>query len=363
MYVKVPQDTIAAHQKHPTAQLTPAPRPGPAPTTAGVSKMQATTKMFLTVLVLHIGRTSGDLCCTACPFALALGGLPVRKRTRPAPACVPSSSPSAVSLCTTRPQNCTLAASPAAGAAAAAGRDLQSTTLPTVALPPIAAFLPAADSVSIMPLNQFLAEAGLPSWDELGLPPISELLKPVGGPQGAKLPSPAQIAAQANSVFNDVMNQLLPSQVKGVLKFTGLASGGLRTVNATAVAKSLNITLPPALANARLPINATVAFLKLLQVPGTQSSVFAAMVNATNNLQAAWNQPIVLPPLALPKGVQVPSLDQLVAAISKAVQLANATSPKNSQLPTLQQTVSVLSAINSALTKVQAATGGATASG
>ena len=222
---------------------------------------------------------------------------------------------------------------------------------------------PNPDSVSIMPLNQFLAEAGLPSWDELGLPPISELLKPVGGPQGAKLPSPAQIAAQANSVFNDVMNQLLPSQVKGVLKFTGLASGGLRTVNATAVAKSLNITLPPALANARLPINATVAFLKLLQVPGTQSSVFAAMVNATNNLQAAWNQPIVLPPLALPKGVQVPSLDQLVAAISKAVQLANATSPKNSQLPTLQQTVSVLSAINSALTKVQAATGGATASG
>lgn len=233
-------------------------------------------------------------------------------------------------------------------------RELHGASLPSVALPSISAFLPNPSTVAVMPLNEFLARAGLPTWDELGLPPVSELLKPAGGPQGARLPSPAQIAARANEVLSDVSAQLLPPQARALLRLSRAAGGGLKTVNASALAAGLNVSVPPALARVRLPVNTTAAVLKALKVPGTQSSLFAAAVRATSSIQAAWNSPITLPPLGLPKGLHGPSLDQLVVAVSRAAQLAGAL-PKGSELPTLGQVLTVLGALNSALAKAQRA--------
>lgn len=107
-----------------------------------------------------------------------------------------------------------------AGAASARStRELQQNFKPAkLDLPPIQAFLPDSNIVAVVNVNKILKNAGLPSWEELGLPPISELMKPVGAPRNVmdKLPSKADVAKMANETLTQVVNELLPPELKAL---------------------------------------------------------------------------------------------------------------------------------------------------
>jgi hypothetical protein len=117
----------------------------------------------------------------------------------------------------------------------------------------------------MMPLNELLAKTGLPQWDELGLPPIQELMKPVGPPRSAsgKLPSRADVAKLANDTLVQVVNELLPPELKA------LASVQLPRMRLDKVLPNIKLpalpdklppladllkALPPVDPNARLPV-------------------------------------------------------------------------------------------------------------
>jgi hypothetical protein len=203
------------------------------------------------------------------------------------------------------------------GGAAASSRSLEAVTLPTLALPALSEFLPPADMVKMMPLSDFLTKAGLPQWDELGLPPLSELLKPVGGPEGAKLPSMAQISNEANTVFQQVLATSLPPELQSLTKVAGAPK-----INVTAAAKALNAT-------------AVTALINSLGLPGVNSASLAALQSV---VQADWNNPIAIP--SLPAGV-MPSYTDIYKAAATTYRVANALNKIKSQT-TLQRTKTVI---------------------
>lgn len=209
-------------------------------------------------------------------------------------------------------------------AATNTGRALRAATLPALALPPITAFLPPIEDVGIDSMSSFMTRTGLPSWEELGLPPISELMKPVGGPEGAQLPSPAEIYAQASAVADQVIVNQLPkallptyklAKALGLVRLPGADKNG--AVNVTA------IPLP------KIPkgLPTLASLLAALRVPGMNATATvlrqASRLDSTA-LAAQWDKPIALPPLALPDNL--PSFQQVLQTAKLAQTLMSAAS-------------------------------------
>lgn len=230
---------------------------------------------------------------------------------------------------------------PPGGGAARPGsaRQLQQALhMPQLDLPPIAEFLPPIDSTNLMPLDVFLNKTGLPSWDELGLPPLSALMRPVGTPQSifSHMPSRAEIAQMANDTMNQVLQELLPPELK-------------------------------ALASVQLPKLQSAAFEKLLPQLKKLPELPADMPKLADLLKA-------LPPLDssnLPnipglsklnlKGLKLPPAGEVMKAVEAAGQLVGNNKPAN--LPSLQEVLNIVNTIGQSLgqTVVAPEPGGASA--
>jgi hypothetical protein len=275
--------------------------------------------------------------------------------------------------------------SPVAGAAASASggaRELQAFTLPSVALPSLSAFVPELGDVKLLSVNEFLTKAGLPTWEQLGLPPLATLMKPIGGPTGLKLPSMAEVTTQANTVFRDVLTQLLPAPLQGLAKIdiakvfpklnattaaraeVGAAIAAathvnstlnaLRRLNATAAAvNKVNARLPKFMQQKPLPTlpalpSGLPAFSTLLADIGFNATALSSLNAAA--IASKWNQPITLPSLKLPANATLPSLEQVLGAATKVSTLVSAL-PNNSDGSgtSLAELLALAKALNSVL--------------
>jgi hypothetical protein len=281
---------------------------------------------------------------------------------------------------TSLPSHAGSAAARAAGAGAS--RELQSITLPNVALPSLSAFVPELGDVKMLTVDQFLTKAGLPTWAQLGLPPLAELMKPVGGLQGVKLPSMAEVSTQADTVFRQVLTDLLPAPLQGLAKVNiakvvpGLnattiarAQVGaavatathlnstfttLRRLNATATAvNKVNARLPKFMRQAPLPTLPSLpsglpSFGALLSSFGLNATMLSGLNAAM--IESKWNQPITLPPLKLPANTTLPTLEQVLTVATKVSTLVSAL-PNNSDgsATSLAEMMAVAKAINSLL--------------
>lgn len=239
-----------------------------------------------------------------------------------------------------------------AGTASAStgGRNLQQhmLQLPNLQMPPLEEFLPPLDQVNLPPLEEFLKKAGLPQWSELGLPPIQELLKPVGAGHGIRLPPLAEFAKQADQVMNQVVMEMLPPELKALVKVKlpkPKALQGIQKLNLTHIAESLNTTLPPALQNVKLPPlpdNLPPLDQLLRGVASKLNLTVPAVLNLTN-LKANADKPIVLPPLQLPKNM--PPLEDILKGVQNAHKFLE-NMPKPDNMPSFDQILNVMEKVS-----------------
>ncbi|GBF94394.1 hypothetical protein Rsub_07208 [Raphidocelis subcapitata] len=205
-------------------------------------------------------------------------------------------------------------------AGAASARQLQQTKIAKLDLPPIADFLPSPD-LAMMPMSDFLKKAGLPQWEELGLPPLSELMRPVGQPKSimGKLPSRADVAKMANDTLVQVVNEMLPPELKA-LASVQLPRLKMQQVLPTFKLPALPKDLPPLqdLLKALPPIDPKAQ----IQIPGL---------------------PVKLPPAG-----------DLVKMLEQAGQVLNSV-PLPSNIPSLQEMLAVVNSVSNTVNGVIAA--------
>lgn len=196
---------------------------------------------------------------------------------------------------------------------------------------------------------------GLPTWSELGLPPIAELMKPIGGPEEISLPSLDTAMAQANEVFNQVVYDMMPPEVKALMniKYPNFNMSSL----ALATARALNVTVPPALLKLHLPtMPQNMPQLKtllsniglnntLLSSVGLNASALhvPASLNVAAKISSLLSSPIKMGALKLPSNM--PSFDTVMSAVNQAYQFLDSL-PSKDQLPTLSQIMSVINTID-----------------
>jgi hypothetical protein len=203
---------------------------------------------------------------------------------------------------------------------ARSSRDLQQLKgVAKLDLPSIQEFLPAGDVAGVVNVNKILKNAGLPSWEELGLPPISELMKPVGAPRSVmdKMPTKADVAKMANATLVQVVNELLPPELKA------LAS----------------VQLP------KLKMSKVLPMLKLPQMP-------AKLPPLADLLKS-------LPPidpkaqLSIPgvPGAKLPPAGELIKFLEAASKYINAM-PHPQNMPTLAEILKVINSVSSSVNGV-----------
>ena len=167
----------------------------------------------------------------------------------------------------------------------------------------------------MMSINQVLSKSGLPKWDELGLPPISELMKPVGAPRDVlgKMPSRAEVAKMANETLAQVVNELLPPELKA-LSSVKLPKFKMAQVLPQIKLPQLPEKLPPLqdLIKALPPVDPKAR----LSVPGLPKLPPAGdLVKLLENAAAVLQN--------MPRPANMPSLQEILAVVNSVSRSVN----------------------------------------